>query len=127
MSNGYQKAGDDIVFEQFDNDLVILNLAIGQYFGVNASGAEAWRHLMAGASVDEISCGANSNALDRFLDQLSSFGLVRPTEVAGIGATCVLTDAPTIEAFDDLSDLLLADPIHDVDTEAGWPKMPDQA
>jgi hypothetical protein len=28
---------------------------------------------------------------------------------------------PTVEIFDDLADLILADPIHDVEETAGWP------
>ena len=35
--------------------------------------------------------------------------------------------APDLEIYDDLSDLILADPIHDVDNAEGWPKMPGQS
>ena len=36
-----------------------------------------------------------------------------------------LTDgfALTVDAFDEVQDLILADPIHDVDVEQGWPIM----
>jgi hypothetical protein len=30
-------------------------------------------------------------------------------------------DGPAIEVYDDLAELMLADPIHDVDEQAGWP------
>ena len=30
----------------------------------------------------------------------------------------------TVEVFDDLADLLIADPIHDVEATAGWPHRP---
>ena len=30
-------------------------------------------------------------------------------------------EAPRIEIFDDLAELIFADPIHDVDEQAGWP------
>jgi hypothetical protein len=29
-----------------------------------------------------------------------------------------------LAVFDDLADLLIADPVHDVDEEAGWPHRP---
>lgn len=125
MPNGYRKANDSIVFEQFDDDLVILNMEIGQYFGVNPTGAEAWRQLLAGVAIQDIHCPSSPDGLSGFFDQLVTHGLVAPIEVPTSGASCSLDSAPTIEAFDDLSDLLMADPIHDVDTEVGWPKMPE--
>jgi hypothetical protein len=36
-----------------------------------------------------------------------------------------LDGAIKLEVFDDLSELLVADPIHDVDEEAGWPHRKD--
>ena len=30
----------------------------------------------------------------------------------------------TVEMFEDLADLILTDPVHDVDHDAGWPHRP---
>ena len=52
--------------------------------------------------------------------------LVRPqdSEAGDIPAPTDQTwsdEEPRIEVFDDLAELILADPIHDVDEQAGWP------
>ena len=39
----FRVAGPDIVFEEFDGELVVLNLASGRYFGFNAPAAAVWR------------------------------------------------------------------------------------
>jgi len=34
------------------------------------------------------------------------------------------TDLAVLETYEDMKDLILADPIHDADAQAGWPVMP---
>ena len=121
----FEKAKQDIVFERFDNDLVILDLGSGRYFGVNAAGGQVWEHLLAGGAVETIQTGQSRSDLDGFVSQLVEFKLIIRGEADANEAICIIDTTPTIEAYDDLSDLILADPIHDVDAEAGWPKAPN--
>jgi hypothetical protein len=49
--------------------------------------------------------------------------------VAGSGETPVVdwpqkAEPPTFERFDDIADILTLDPIHDVQSDAGWPFEP---
>ena len=127
----YKVAGPDIVFEQFDGDLVVLNLGTGQYFGFNAAAAAVWTVLMAGIQPGQmIECGQELSSLDSFVERLLALGLVVP-DPQGSGT---LTDAfrsllttdtspPTVDTYDDLADLIVADPIHDVDQRIGWPHL----
>lgn len=124
-------SGPDIVFEDFDGDLVVLNITSGQYFGFNGTAAIAWAALMEGVKPrDLIAAGLPQEDVEAFVARLDNLGLVKPTDEAGtaIGDAArtdlaAQTQAPQVDAYDDLSDLILADPIHDVDEEAGWPAV----
>lgn len=129
----YQPANEDIVFEEFDGDLVVLNLQTGQYFGFNPSAATLWALLMQGHTpeilIKEIS---NLKNIPDFISSLLTHKLVRPNESSQNDSGSIVIEQtaidvePIIESYDDLSDLIIADPIHDVDEQAGWPAMPKQ-
>ncbi len=123
----FSLASEDVVFEEFDGDLVVLDLATGRYFGFNDAATALWRALVDGASVEDLVAAAPSvDGIGAFVTRLVEAGLLTASEVpsasADLSALGALAGAPTVEVYDDLSDLILADPIHDVDAEAGWPK-----
>ena len=68
-----------------------------------------------------------------YFENMQKHALVRPIEgstaidatAAQAAAVLAIGASFPFECFDDLSDLLAADPIHDVAPEAGWPIMPD--
>ncbi|SIT87379.1 hypothetical protein SAMN05421665_2377 [Yoonia rosea] len=129
MTERYKIAGPDIVHESFGGDLVVLNLRSGQYFGLNASGAALWSAIIAGQDAAGLSADDTTKQMaSGFVTQLLDHELIIRDDLAGEGAPTAsisLLTPPTIEAYDDLSDLIVADPIHDVDQNAGWPKLPD--
>lgn len=128
----YQLANPDIVFERFDEDLVVLNLRSGQYFGFNHAGALIWNALSSGVKASIIiEAGVKQESLETFLSELIAHELL--IETASLQAVLseeVATllsqemEIPSIEIYDDLADLIMADPIHDVDADAGWPMLP---
>ena len=134
-SKAYQVTGPDIVFEEFDGDLVVLNLQSGQYFGMNPIGALIWAAVVQGVFSTEIALAhAYPKSIEFYLQRLVELNLIEPCDTQGVAlsdtsknAITTITDVPTIDAYDDLSDLLIADPIHDVDQDWGWPKRPDGA
>lgn len=118
----YLLAGPDIVHEEFDGEIVILNLQTGQYFGLNDSAAGLWETVQAGGDPTVASKDHGAN----FVARLTELGLiVKSDEAAQATAAMNIAEEPKIDVYDDLSDLILADPIHDVDQEQGWPKLPD--
>jgi hypothetical protein len=129
MATRYKIAGPDIVHESFGGDLVVLNLGSGQYFGVNTSGAALWSAIVQGQDASKLGHNdAAEKAVSDFAAQLREFGLIVPDDSEESNAPSIpisLGTLPTIEAYDDLSDLIVADPIHDVDANMGWPKLPD--
>jgi hypothetical protein len=53
-SEGRVRVVGDVHVREFDNELVILDLAKGDYFGVNELGAKLWQGLEKGKSCAEI-------------------------------------------------------------------------
>lgn len=127
-----------LVSRRFDDEIVIANYQTGAYYSLTGSGAEIWLALDAGFAADEVASvlAANSPAQDEarravaeFVDRLAGDEIILPLEAApprrdwSVPAGFTYS-APSFERFDDLRDLLLLDPVHDVD-EAGWPLKPD--
>jgi hypothetical protein len=52
--DGRVRVGNDVHVREFDGELVILDLAKGDYFGINAVGAKVWERLKAAKSPREI-------------------------------------------------------------------------
>ena len=123
----------DVIHESFDNETVIVNLRIGVYFSLNEAGLPLWEQIRAGTTekqlsdfwqkthgVGEIEAQAVIRA---FLEELYGEQLVAietPPPAGPVEPLLVTTPRPVLQKFTDLQDLLLLDPIHDVD-ERGWP------
>lgn len=127
-----------VAWEDFQDEVIIVNLESGAYFSTRDVGAEIWRRLASGsplAAVEdsllalyEVEAEVLAAALADFAATLQEHGLLVPaaesasapdtaTAVPGAKRSFV---APTLEAYSDMQDLLLLDPIHEVD-ESGWP------
>ena len=124
--------------ESFDDEVVIIHFESGNYYSLDAFGARAWEALDAGASREHLLAHVSarfratreqiSAKLDNLMEQLLREDLVCPSETVGTdfspdsatAETELPMDAGTLLKFDDMQQLLLLDPIHDVD-EAGWP------
>ena len=140
MSMAYELNSPDVMAEDFDADLVLLNLRSGEYFNITGGARAFLDQVLAGVSPSNLSgmleaakAEAGAAATD-FFDNMQKHNLVRAipdSDATAADAThvqAIITagaDFP-FECYDDLSDLLAADPIHDVSPEAGWPVMPDQ-
>lgn len=122
------------VADEFDGEVVIVNLLTGTYFSTTGTAALVWRLVMAHASIDEIvqALGTLKGSLDHdvsadvyaFLRQLDEGGLIVRAGVSEmttpqVDAALAYT-APALEVYSDLQDILLLDPVHDVNAE-GWP------
>ncbi|MEP6566399.1 MAG: PqqD family protein [Mesorhizobium sp.] len=121
--------------ENFDGEYVALNLATGHYFAVSRAGSAVLDGLVRGFDLAEVTdalAGAEPAGRDEvaaFLARIIGHGLVEP-DVGAIAqplavdwpeAARGLTGPVQLEAFDDIADLITADPIHDTDEAAGWP------
>ncbi len=114
------------ISETLDNETIIINLETGCYYSMNPAGTAIWSALTNGTPI-----AINTPAVEDFLNQLITDGLVSeettpPNPLLERGGTVsldfVVTEEPKLEKYTDMQEMLLADPIHDVDT-AGWPNL----
>jgi hypothetical protein len=125
-----------IIDETIDGEVVAINLDSGIYYSFRGVAAAVWAGVNGQATAREIAAAieAGPGALDDgagvvagFMEQLVNEGLARPSDAAAatewtIDGLVVELVPPVLEKFSDLEDLLLLDPIHDVDAE-GWPHI----
>ena len=130
-------AAPQCVAEDFDGEIVVLNTDSGVYFSLRGSGASLWADLASGHSVEALvglaGDPATAASIKSFADRLMGEGLMRtaaaPTSPRANPSLDVTTlspqNPPTLEAFHDMKSLLLLDPVHEVDSDVGWPKLPE--
>lgn len=135
----YRTDVPDTASELFDGELVIAHYGSGLYYSLSTTGALVWQGLRHGLSVDEVAdwlgqhfvAAGNvvAEEVRAVIDRLVEEALVVEVEASvNVGPLPALADAawstPALERFDDLQELLLLDPVHDV-SDAGWPHRPD--
>lgn len=120
----------------FGDEVVAANFITGIYYSMLGPAAQIWEGLVAGVPRDRVisevaafsSCDASefTAAARAFVNSLvaeqlivSSDGLQASAWTAAAPATS-LYGLPALERFDDMADLLLLDPVHDVE-DMGWP------
>jgi hypothetical protein len=120
----------------FDDEAVILDLRSGTYFALRGSAVDVWELVERNASRARItaaladrydgSSAEIARAAETLLDELAEADLIaadssiEPGDVSLQGEARSPFPAPEIERFTDMQELLLLDPIHEVD-ETGWP------
>lgn len=118
-----------VIHQIFETEVVIVNLDSGNYYSVGGAGIEIWRQLERGHSPDQIAATfeAETESVRLFLREIEREELIVPDKAvaAPVSAIEVVRNGafvpPTLEKFDDMRDLLLLDPIHELD-ESGWPR-----
>ncbi len=130
----YILSSADVVFEEFDGEYVVLNLASGKYHAVDKSAALIWKFLMDGVAPAHIIAKQiiGGDVVSQFIVRLIDLELIkaedgekgRDLRQPEAEELLQMDSEPTIEVFDELSDLILADPIHDVEETQGWPVKP---
>lgn len=134
----YEISAPEVVAEDFEGEIVVLNLLNGKYFSLLGPTADLWRDISQGHRPSDLlqrvaASGCDTESLSAILGTLIGEQLIRPAaengnaEVPAVDTARVLPvllagmPLPAIEAFDDMSELILADPIHDVEEDIGWP------
>ena len=144
LSGRYRVNKSKIIFEAFEDEMVLINLDSGNYYSFSGSGAVIWDLLVSGNSVTEIiqrlqAHFSNDGAeiepnVASFVENVVSEGLVLPREGESVGNDGPKTapvsplkgdrfEPAKLQKFSDMQELLLLDPIHEVD-EMGWPHTP---
>ena len=134
-----------VVYEKFDDELVLINLDSGNYYSFEKVGADIWGFIQSGASENEIiekishryagSLLTIEDAVKKFLRELKEEGLIVPDETQeaesskkphnqntiGSETKKINFESPVLSKFTNMQDFLLVDPIHEIDY-TDWPK-----
>lgn len=134
MPTFYELAAPQCSAEEFDGEIVAINLDSGIYFSMKEPASWIFSDLCRGHSsemiIDIFSSSKNLHlAVDGFICELATAGLIRtreggcePIEAPFLASISIANLTPPIlESFGDMQSLLLLDPVHDVDAELGWP------
>ena len=133
-----------VIHETIDGEVIVINLTTGSYYSLKGSAATAWGLIEAPDGVEtaelldalaarfDTTVSDVERAFGPFLAELSAEGLVSGIdepigEVAelqsnGKADTEAAFEPPSLEKFTDMQDLVLLDPVHEVD-ETGWPRQ----
>jgi len=124
-----------LISRRFNDEVVLANYETGIYYCLTGTGADIWLGMQAGWSIDAIASALSASvasdisavalAVRSFVDKLLAEGIVAPLDGPPgqrewAPATKAEFSEPVLERYDDLRDLLLLDPIHDV-ADSGWP------
>ncbi len=131
-----------VAHQTIDGETVIIDFETGAYYSTARTGAALWDQIANGATIDELVAAATrqftgapdiiASAVHEFVRLLERETLIAPSAEADVslneanrpapaaGAASPVFESPTLHKYTDMADLLLLDPIHDVD-ESGWP------
>ena len=142
----FQINSPHVIHEIIDGEAVLVNLESGSYYSIDNIGAVVWDYVEKGLSssqiVEAVAAQYDGKAADidqgvqNLFTQLQAEQLIVPIEssptnghapalnAAANGPDKPPFEAPVLHKYTDMEDLLLLDPIHDVD-ETGWPNLPE--
>ena len=124
-----------------EGQYIVLNHVTGEYYSFDRASSAVLGALLSGADESSVTaaflekygpdCGA-APAVAKFVAELLEAGIITaaageviPEAEAGAAHIGEIADKTMpelgFEAFSDVADLLLMDPIHEVDEEMGWP------
>lgn len=132
----YRLNSPDVIHETVDHEALVIHTPSGAYFSLQGTAEYVWNALLSGYSTAEIaSAYADSTevdsaqthaAIDQYVKELVDHALILPTdqqvELQTLPPAPHSFSAPTVQKFTDMQELLLVDPIHEVDPQAGWPQ-----
>ena len=132
-----------VISESIDGEVVIIALGTGTYYSLRGTGARAWDGLAAGRSTDAVTADLArafaipadvdaASAVEAFVTSLLAEGLVvevadpEPGRPALRRVRRPTTEAAPweplgLETFTDMQELILLDPVHEVEPDQGWP------
>lgn len=126
----YALSSEDITYEMLDGEIVAIDFVRGTYHSLRGAAAPLFATLVAGQPAEHAAAwftGAPASVMSEIADLITRWqeaGLlaVRADAPAPLTPPAPVAWAPpSFETFDDMQQLLLADPIHDVG-DGAWPR-----
>ena len=132
----YKLNDEKMFYDMAEGQAIVINFTSGMYYGTSSLGSAVLDALLSGASVNAALNAVkalpgrpedNDAQMDAFIKALFDKEVI--VEIDGEGNDTVNIDASalndgfvlTVDEFTEVQDLIMADPVHDVDVEQGWP------
>lgn len=133
----YTVYDNNIISDVFGEEVVLVNLESGVYYSLRGSATQIWIRLFNQYSTSEIVSELKRiyqvvewdlvTDINQFVSQLIDLKIIKlSTDITNKSIEFVSSDmlkeynSPVVETFSDMQEILLLDPVHDVD-KAGWP------
>ena len=129
----------DVIYESFDNEVFIIHFETGSYYSLDKSGKDIWEVIKGGATAIEIiehlthmykgPREHKKTAVNQLIAELQRENLIVPGKVEESGCEGeakgqvekhpetekLRFETPALQKYTDMQELLLLDPIHDID------------
>ena len=129
-----------VVFENYGDEIVLINLDNGNYYSMVNEAAEIFSLIEKGSTQNEIIRkimqkyeGNIQNTVNKFIAGLQKENLIIPlekiiddnsrnndAETQQLASQKPVFATPVLNRYSDMQDLISLDPVHEVD-ESGWP------
>jgi Coenzyme PQQ synthesis protein D (PqqD) len=135
----YRVNAPHVIAETIGGETIIVHLSTGCYFNLGGPAVDIWEAVAAGAPPDAITQQLLARydageaeieaAVTRILDELQREELIVVNDEDGASAVEAATpnagprapfEEPSLSKFTDMQDIILLDPVHEVDAR-GWP------
>lgn len=127
-----------IASENFGDETIVIYISKGRYYSLAKSAVFMWSALSSPITAIilaqevkntyNISLDTAEKDVSGFISILKNEGLIIETDLAievtkeqVLSAESEKYEAPIIQTYTDMEDLILLDPVHDVDSKEGWP------
>ena len=134
----YKLNEPDASYQIFDKEALVINLKTGKYYSLQNVAGDIFKLLLTGNTVQgcknkigeayKVDVNSIFADIDSLIKKLIEEEIVTPSAEQQIQQDIVVNlitsseyTVPVLEVYDDMQDLLLIDPIHEVDTKKGWP------
>jgi Coenzyme PQQ synthesis protein D (PqqD) len=131
----------NVIAETIEGEAILVDLRTGNYYSIQGSGSQIWGALVQGvaagrvaeevAKAFSIERAEAEAAVSSLSEELEREGLIvplddgegqEPSPSLQLSSNGQVFSAPVVEKYTDMQDLVLLDPVHEVD-ERGWPHV----
>lgn len=137
----YKLNEEKMFYDIADGQAIVINIVTGMYYGTSTLGSMVLDALMHGNTPKQIVEKIQNNEgcvvdidqrVERFIAALTEKEILisdeQPYSQESLGDFVVVDGDYSLELneFAEVQDLLLADPVHDVEADIGWPKLKEE-
>ena len=137
----YKLNEEKMFYDYADGQAIVINYQTGMYYGMSLLSSAILDRIVAGMDIEEIITAVKvlpqcpTDIAERvyiFVKELQDAEIIISGPTVSGGAEPLANDVAEdgfdlqLDMFAEMSDLLRADPVHDVDMNEGWPKLKDE-